>query len=132
MLSLMAVNSNTDGSLPLYIHVLNRVLRDMRLEQQQSGAPFRYVDFRRRMDNEDLTPTQLAPFKQRLDTLESFMVKDQTQAEIYKPKENQNARSAQQGTNWSAKVRRAIFTPKSFLFTSPELTNPIASPNYHC
>ncbi|KAK6221198.1 hypothetical protein QIS74_04927 [Colletotrichum tabaci] len=37
MLDLMAVG---EGGMPLYLHVVNRVLRDMRLEQQRNGQDF--------------------------------------------------------------------------------------------
>ncbi|KAF5522028.1 hypothetical protein CGCA056_v006887 [Colletotrichum aenigma] len=73
MNDLMAVGES--GSKPLYMQVVNRILRDMRLEQQNTGLGFSYDKFRKYLALEDLTPGQLNPLNQRLDTLESFMVK---------------------------------------------------------
>ncbi|KAK2016732.1 hypothetical protein LZ32DRAFT_577841 [Colletotrichum eremochloae] len=70
MLDLMAVG---DGSMPLYLHVVTRILRDMRLEQQSKGLAFGYLTFKKKLAKADLTPAQKAPLNQRLDTLESFM-----------------------------------------------------------
>ncbi|WQF90492.1 Putative P-loop containing nucleoside triphosphate hydrolase [Colletotrichum destructivum] len=75
MLDLMAVG---EGGMPLYLHVVNRVLRDMRLEQQRNGQDFSYSSSKKKLDQEDLTPAQRGPLSQRLDTLESFMVKGKT------------------------------------------------------
>ncbi|KAK1573235.1 uncharacterized protein LY79DRAFT_697908 [Colletotrichum navitas] len=74
MNDLMAVGEG--GSMPLYLHVVNRILRDMRMKQQRTGLGFSYAEFRRCLSLEDLTPGQLNPLNQRLDTLESFMVKE--------------------------------------------------------
>jgi hypothetical protein len=79
MLDLMAVSS-VQGSLPLYLHVVIRILRDLRVSQQQSGTGFNYAKFKMDLDAQTLTDAQLAPLKQRLDTLESFMVSDQARA----------------------------------------------------
>lgn len=77
MNDLMAVGEG--GSMPLYLHVVNRILRDMRIQQQRTGSGFSYKTFKDLLDCEDLTPAQRNPLGQRLDTLESFMVdvKDQ-------------------------------------------------------
>lgn len=72
MNDLMAIAEG--GSMPLYLHVVNRILRDMRIEQQRTGSGFSYQTFKRHLDNADLTPAQRGPLGQRLDTLESFMV----------------------------------------------------------
>ncbi|KAK2022203.1 hypothetical protein LX32DRAFT_698831 [Colletotrichum zoysiae] len=72
MLDLMAAG---EGGMPLYLHVVNRILREMRLEQQNSGQDFSYSSFKKRLDQEDLTAAQRGPLSQRLDTLESFLVK---------------------------------------------------------
>ncbi|KAG9251987.1 uncharacterized protein F5Z01DRAFT_683017 [Emericellopsis atlantica] len=79
MLDLMAVSS-VQGTLPLYLHVVIRILRDLRVAQQQKGSGFNYAKFKRDLDEQSLTEAQLAPLKQRLDTLESFMVSDQARA----------------------------------------------------
>ncbi|MBE3045074.1 hypothetical protein IMZ48_21470 [Candidatus Bathyarchaeota archaeon] len=77
MLDLMAVGV---GSMPLYLHVIQRILRDLRIEQQRGDKlrPFNYNEFKRRIALEDLTIAQTVPLNQRLDTLESFMVKKST------------------------------------------------------
>lgn len=68
------------GSMPLYLHVVNRILRDLRLEQQKNGSAFQYAAFKRMIADEPLTVAQRAPLVQRLDTLQSFMVKEQVQS----------------------------------------------------
>lgn len=72
MLDLMAVG---ESGMPLYMHVVNRVLRDMRLQQQTTGTPFNYEEFKKQLERTELTSTQANPLKQRLDTLEIFMAK---------------------------------------------------------
>lgn len=64
-------------AVPLYIHTIYRILREMRIVQQLMGSKFNYRDFKRQMMNSGLSPTQLGPLHQRLDTLESFMPKVQ-------------------------------------------------------
>lgn len=67
-------------NMPLYLHVVSRILRDLRLEQQKTGSSFQYAAFKNMIEGEDLTPGQRGPLMQRLDTLQSFMVKEQTQS----------------------------------------------------
>ncbi|EHK49146.1 hypothetical protein TRIATDRAFT_289951 [Trichoderma atroviride IMI 206040] len=76
MMDLMAVSS-VQGSMPLYLHVVQRILRDLRIEQQQNNTSFNYLEFKNRLMREDLATGQLVPLQQRLETLESFMVKEQ-------------------------------------------------------
>ncbi|KAL6910252.1 hypothetical protein GGI43DRAFT_5236 [Trichoderma evansii] len=76
MMDLMAVSS-VQGGMPLYLHVVQRILKDLRIEQQESNTTFNYRKFKKRLMNEDLAAGQLGPLQQRLDTLESFMVKEQ-------------------------------------------------------
>jgi hypothetical protein len=97
MLDLMAANG---GELPLYLHVVKRVLRDLRLEQQRDGSSFSYTEFRTRMDREDLTSSQQGPFQQRLDMLESFMPRTKARGK----KEN-NKPDTGRGNDWKPKVR---------------------------
>jgi hypothetical protein len=78
MLDLMAVNTE-DGPMPLYLHTINRILRQMRMEQQQTNETFNYAEFKKKVMDSAMTPAQLAPLNQRLDTLESFMPKSQTE-----------------------------------------------------
>lgn len=80
MMDLMAVKlEGSDGS-PLYIQIITKVLREMRMEEQHRGTGFNYSLFKRKMDNESLTKMQLGPLKQRLDVLESFMNQDHAKA----------------------------------------------------
>jgi hypothetical protein len=74
MLDLMAV-SRDDGPMPLYLHAIYRILRDMRIAQQNAKATFSYAEFKRQVMDTPMTPAQLGPLNQRLDTLESFMSK---------------------------------------------------------
>lgn len=73
----MAVGQD-DGPMPLYMHTVKRILREMRIVQQETGAGFDYQGFKRRLMSSNLTPSQLEPLNQRLETLESFMPKSQT------------------------------------------------------
>lgn len=75
MMDLMAVKRG--DNIPLYMHVINRILRDLRLEQQRTGTSFRYQAFKAMLDREDLTDSQRVPLQQRLETLESFMAETQ-------------------------------------------------------
>ncbi|CAI7580920.1 unnamed protein product [Penicillium glandicola] len=72
MLDLMAVGQD-NGPLPLYMHTVQRILREMRVEQQSSGGSFDYAKFKSKVLDSGLAVGQLEPLKQRLDTLESFM-----------------------------------------------------------
>ena len=79
MLDLMAMGSVTGDHWPLYMHTVTRILRDMRLEQQDSGEDgFDYGKFKLRLTDEGLIGSQLGPLQQRLDALESFMVPQHT------------------------------------------------------
>jgi hypothetical protein len=99
MLDLMAVSSE-DGRLPLYLHSVYRVLREMRMDQQEHGDTFDYSQFKSKILSSGLSPHQLAPLEQRLDTLESFMPKSQTTQVGRKKKKNE-----QKGANWTPEVR---------------------------
>jgi hypothetical protein len=77
MLDLMAVGQD-DGPMPLYMHIVKRILREMRIAQQENETGFDYQRFKRRLMTSNLTPSQLEPLSQRLETLESFMPKSQT------------------------------------------------------
>jgi hypothetical protein len=103
MLDLMAVESS-GGTVPLYMHTLQRILREMRITQQQTGSKFDYLGFKRQILQCGLTPAQLDPLKQRLDTLESFMPRSQTTSSSLGPvSEKKIAKS--KGTKWTPTVR---------------------------
>ncbi|KAL7923123.1 hypothetical protein ACQKWADRAFT_67317 [Trichoderma austrokoningii] len=100
MMDLMAVSSVQGGGIPLYLHVVQRILRDLRIEQQASNTMFNYCKFKKRLMEEDLAVGQLVPLQQRLDTLESFMVKEQVanaSGAFSKP-------TLSKGNNWEPKA----------------------------
>lgn len=99
MMDLMALGQE-GGSVPLYMHTIKRILRDMRILQQEAGTGFDYKDFKQRVLGSGLTPAQLEPLKQRLDMLESFMPHAQTK------KANQSKGSfGPSGSSWESMVR---------------------------
>ena len=100
MFDLMAVNS--EDAIPLYLHSVTRILRDLRIAQQQSERPFHYGEFKKLIEALDLTSGQKAPLTQRLDALESFMPIGQRAACERKPKPI----TRNSGTDWSVKVLR--------------------------
>lgn len=99
MMDLMAVSS-VQGSMPLYLHVVQRILRDLRIEQQQKKTAFNYLEFKKRLMREDLATGQLVPLQQRLETLESFMVKEQVKDASGKAVK----KSLGKGIDWKPKV----------------------------
>jgi hypothetical protein len=70
----------------------------MRMKQQETGGAFNYVHFKQLVDAAGLSPFQTGPLQQRLDTLESFMPKEQTSADQPKKKKQQF------GNDWTPKV----------------------------
>lgn len=103
MLDLMATQQ-TEGSVPLYINVVRRILREMRVEQQILGGGFRYSDFKNRLANADLSVGQIGPLNQRLDTLESFMPEPQAQDAAFKKKGKRSKFEQREGTRWRHEV----------------------------
>lgn len=104
MLELMAVSS-IHGAMPLYFSVINRILRELRIEQQLSNTPFDYGRFKMKLDQVTLTDGQLAPLQQRLETLESFMVQKQAFAyDLFKTKVKSNKTLKTKGNDWTPKV----------------------------
>lgn len=99
MMNLMAVGQDK-GPVPLYMHTVQRVLREMRLSQQKTGSGFDYQDFKRRISASDLLSAQLEPLKQRLETLESFMPTQQAKPATGPSKKKDKA----QGTGWKPEV----------------------------
>lgn len=98
MLDLMAVGQD-NGPLPLYMHTVQRILREMRVEQQSLGTGFDYAEFKGRILDSGLTPGQLEPLKQRLDTLESFMPPQQAFSRTGK-----NIKAKRWGSAWTPQV----------------------------
>lgn len=132
MMGLMGVDDS--NSIPLYLHVVQRILRDLRLDQQalasadgRSSQPFQYRKFKAMMEREQLTPAQAAPLKQRLDTLESFMVSKQAYSHsFFTSKAKGNIRKVTQddlGTDW---------TPKASQLTIVDLSCPCVKADTAC
>ncbi|KAL4881473.1 hypothetical protein BJY04DRAFT_189022 [Aspergillus karnatakaensis] len=111
MMDLMAVSQD---DVPLYMESVKRILREMRLTQQHTGEAFDYRDFKRRVRDLDLTPGQLAPLNQRLETLESFMPSVQT---MYSTK---NKGLLVGGTDWKPVPGRLTVVDLSCPCISPE------------
>ncbi|KAL4809926.1 hypothetical protein BDV18DRAFT_150399 [Aspergillus unguis] len=119
MMDLMAVSQ---GDVPLYMESIKRILREMRIVQQQVGGGFDYKEFKRRVDECDFTPGQLAPLTQRLDALESFMPSSQTQTPNTWSKKKKPAVGSG-GTDW---------TPVPGRLTIVDLSCPCVSPETAC
>lgn len=111
------------GTVPLYMAVIERILRELREEQQVTGLPFDYRAFKTRVSQAALTDAQLAPLQQRLETLESFMVERQAKAldifaksnkkkKGYQTKEQKVKKGPKVGNGWAPKVRIVHMQPK--------------------
>ncbi|EWZ31212.1 hypothetical protein FOCG_08328 [Fusarium oxysporum f. sp. radicis-lycopersici 26381] len=89
MLNLMVASPGQGEKMPLYLHTVTRILRELRIKQQQRGGGFNYQEFKNAMKAANLTKQQSAPLHQRLETLESFMVKQDAPAEGPKSKKGE-------------------------------------------
>lgn len=101
MLDMMAVSVD-DGPVPLYLHTIYRILREMRILQQETGGPFNYRSFREQVMDAGLSPAQLGPLNQRLETLESFMPRFQTAMPV--PGKKPVKGVVRSGNDWTSKV----------------------------
>jgi hypothetical protein len=140
MLDLMAANAK---EMPLYLHVVQRVLRDMRTQQQHTNGGFVYADFKRRMAETSLQSLQSGPLQQRLDTLESFMPKQQTLADLSGTKDPKS-KTRKAGTSWSPEVSKLgdlqtlflslliIFPSQASRLTIVDLSCPCVTPAMAC
>lgn len=109
MLEMMAISS-VRGGMPLYLNVVVRILRDLRIHQQRNNQGFSYHKFREELDKEDLTDAQKVPLKQRLDTLESFMVSGEAKtyglfSQRGGSRSTLQTSSVARGNDWTPKVR---------------------------
>ncbi|KAJ5292194.1 hypothetical protein N7478_001445 [Penicillium angulare] len=111
MLDLMAVGQD-NGPLPLYMHTVQRILREMRLEQQNLGSGFDYSGFKGRILDSGLTTGQLEPLKQRLDTLESFMPSQQ----VF-PTTGKTLKAERWGSDWMPQYMDNSVEARSFTET---------------
>ncbi|RYP04117.1 hypothetical protein DL764_004664 [Monosporascus ibericus] len=124
MMDLMAVKEG--GNMPLYLHVVSRILRELRLEQQATNSTFKYAAFSNRIRDEPLTVAQRNPLIQRLDTLESFMVEEQVKASLpslYGNRKQKGPGNKNTGNDW---------TPKSGQLTIVDLSCPCVTAETAC
>ncbi|KAL5042014.1 hypothetical protein BDW71DRAFT_217318 [Aspergillus fruticulosus] len=119
MMDLMTVSA---GDVPLYMESVKRILREMRLVQQEVGGGFDYAEFRERMKDCGLTAAQMGPLTQRLETLESFMPEGQTNIYGYAKGKGGRGKAAR-GTDW---------TPSPSQLTIVDLSCPCVSPETAC
>jgi len=111
MMDLMAVNPD-DGPMPLYLHAITRILRDLRIEQQQTNEHFNYLEFKQRVEECAMTPAQLMPLTQRLDTLESFMPNSQTTKAGANLRRKKSSK-VESGIDWSIRAGTLIIVDLS-------------------
>lgn len=90
-----------DRAQPLYASVIQRILRDMRLAQQDEPGSFNYREFINKLDDEPLSLDQKRGLRQRLSTLQSFMVAEQFMSFAPNRAAKKNGRA---GTDWTPKV----------------------------
>lgn len=122
MMDLMAVRKGE--TMPLYMHVVNRILRELRLRQQQTGGSFDYRAFKAMLATEDLTDSQKVPLAQRLETLESFMAPPQESATHKKKKKAAGAAVPKPpGNEW---------LPRPGQLTIVDLSCPCVTPEGAC
>ncbi|PBP25262.1 hypothetical protein BUE80_DR003671 [Diplocarpon rosae] len=103
MLDLMAVSQ--EERMPLYLHEITRILREMRVVQQRVEGSFKYATFKKEVEKSPMTDAQKAPLTQRLDTLESFMPRFQTAPDVKK--------KGAGGNDWSIKPGSLIIVDLS-------------------
>ncbi|PWY93089.1 hypothetical protein BO94DRAFT_615903 [Aspergillus sclerotioniger CBS 115572] len=115
MMDLMAV-SQTDGEMPLYMHTVKRILREMRIRQQETKTGFNYNEFKKQVLGSGLTPAQVAPLQQRLDTLESFM----PQAQVARWSSRNVQQKKEKGSSWDAVPGQLTIVDLSCPCISPE------------
>ncbi|KAL2871436.1 uncharacterized protein BJX67DRAFT_389062 [Aspergillus lucknowensis] len=119
MLDLMAAGQG-NGTAPLYIHTVQRILREMRILQQSSGSKFDYWGFKQRILGSNLAAGQLEPLQQRLTLLESFMSSHQVTTANH-TNERQPVRHT--GPSWA---------PKPSQLTIVDLSCPCIPPDTAC
>ncbi|KAI1344622.1 hypothetical protein F5Y15DRAFT_117580 [Xylariaceae sp. FL0016] len=89
-----------NGTMPLYMQIVQRILREMRIHQQANGKAFNYSVFRHNILAQDLTEAQKGPLLQRLETLESFMVPDHIHPSNHASARGQTQARKIKGTRW--------------------------------
>ncbi|KAF6524911.1 hypothetical protein HZS61_010706 [Fusarium oxysporum f. sp. conglutinans] len=125
MLNLMVASPGQGDKMPLYLHTVMRILRELRIKQQQRGGGFNYQEFKNAMKAANLSKQQSAPLHQRLETLESFMVKQDAPAEGPKGKKGKGkAALKNQG--------KVDWTPVSGQLTIVDLSCPCVTAEQAC
>ena len=104
LMTLMAAG-NSEGSMPLYMHSVLQVLREMAMESQSTPGIV-YPEFKNRILRKPLTPAQLAPLLLRMDLLESF---------IGKPGQGNSVT----GNDWTPAPGRLVIVDLSCPFVDP-------------
>lgn len=94
LMTFMAATDNGEG-LPLYMHSVLRVLREMALEPNAKPG-IDYRDFRMRVEMLGLSPGQKIPLGLRLDLLEEFIEEQTTLPKIAKT----NTTPRKKGNDW--------------------------------
>ncbi|KAL5593780.1 hypothetical protein FOBRF1_012882 [Fusarium oxysporum] len=125
MLNLMVASPGQGEKMPLYLHTVMRILRELRIKQQQRGGGFNYQEFKNAMKAANLTKQQSAPLHQRLETLESFMVKQDAPAEGPKGKKGE-------GKAAPKNRGRVDWTPVSGQLTIVDLSCPCVTAEQAC
>lgn len=121
MMDLMSVKSG--GNTPLYMHVVKRVLKQLRYaEQHNTGTTgFSYAAFRAMLDKEDLTDQQRMPLEQRLENLESFMASvQQQQWQQLSGKKKRQAAMQPRGNDWAPRASQLTIVDLSCPTMDPE------------
>ncbi|KAK5994490.1 hypothetical protein PT974_04967 [Cladobotryum mycophilum] len=131
MRDLMAVSSVQGGGMPLYLHTVERILRDLRREQQLTDQPFSYSAFKRAIAAETLTGGQLGPLQQRLDNLESFMVKAQAVPDMPIPSKNGKKKNKTNNASFGQE-KGNDWTPAAGTLTIVDLSCPCVTAETAC
>ncbi|KAJ3469786.1 hypothetical protein MRS44_003851 [Fusarium solani] len=129
MLDLMAVNSGQNGRMPLYLHVVARVLRELRIRQQHIGGAFDYRGFKRALEAENLTESQSIPLQQRLETLESFLAKRVSSVPAVADQGNKRKKTKPVA---SGEEEASDWAPVSGQLTVIDLSCPCVTPEMAC
>lgn len=112
--------SDSDGSIPLYMEVIVRILRNMAIEAKGAGRGLAYSEFLRRLGREDseFSKMQKGPMNLRLQLLDAFM------AISYAPKRSFGLSRDAMAEN--------LFATKPGTLTIVDLTDPFIDPASAC
>lgn len=117
---LMALSDTaSDGGIPLYVWVINKILREMNKASQESkGKPFTFSTFEAKIEKEEFVANQKNMLKLRLDILKSFMA----------PKPNPDKQPA----HGQFPDEFDIFETEPATLTVVDLTDPFVDPSTAC